>query len=57
MEDSLDPEDEDAVGHPAFAHQPSLAYEPGEAFMIWQCKHCDAWKPMTDEDLDGGEMF
>lgn len=57
MEDSIDPKDEDQQGHPALATpEGKRMVEDVGALMVWQCKHCDAWKFMTDDDL-GGEMF
>ncbi len=46
MEDCLDPDNEDHVGHPA------LPAGATEAVMVWGCKHCDAWKPLSGMDLE-----
>lgn len=52
MEDSLDPSNEGDQGHPALRtpERWRAAIEEG-GLMIFQCKHCDAWKPIEDEDL------
>ena len=44
MEISLDPTNEDDVGHPA------LPEAADEAVMVWGCKHCDTWKPLSAMD-------
>ena len=54
IEECLDPADEDHIGHPALSaegvrHPSALDDEP---IMIWTCRHCDAWKPMTDENTN-----
>lgn len=53
MEDSLDPANEDDQGHPALVGKT-------EDVMVMVCKHCDAWREMTDadfEDEDGESLL
>lgn len=62
IEDCRDPANEDDVGHPALSaegvrHPSALEDEP---VMFWTCRHCDAWKRMTDENTNdelGNEEF
>ncbi len=45
LETYLDPDDDDDANHPAL-QDPEIA----EDRLILSCKHCDAWKPIEDDE-------